>query len=254
MHYYKRHIGDYAKKTAHLSTWEHGAYNLILDAYYDREQAPTTKEALRWTMARTDQETQWVMQLLDEYFQLLNGRWQQLRVEAEFVNAQAVADKNRANGMLGGRPRKRVSGSKTQSDSIGLPNETQTKGNPLIHQSTNPSVDQKKKKAPAHADVDFGNVDEAVIRDFKALRTKLRAPITETVIKGMQREADKAGFTLESAMTMCCERSWRGFKAEWVLPTQNGQKPSIAQQFSEKSYTGTPDNELPEWLRDSSAT
>lgn len=32
----------------------------------------------------------------------------------------------------------------------------------------------------------------------------------------MRREAAKAGITLEAALTMCCERGWSGFKADWV--------------------------------------
>ena len=34
MNFYKRYMGDYARDTAHLSLLEHGAYTLMLDAYY----------------------------------------------------------------------------------------------------------------------------------------------------------------------------------------------------------------------------
>ena len=30
------------------------------------------------------------------------------------------------------------------------------------------------------------------------------------------READKAGLTIEQAMTVCIERGWVGFNAEWI--------------------------------------
>ena len=32
MNYYERHLGDYARDTAHLSMMEHGAYGLLLAA------------------------------------------------------------------------------------------------------------------------------------------------------------------------------------------------------------------------------
>ncbi len=32
MNYYERHLGDYAKDTAHLTMIEHGAYTLLLPA------------------------------------------------------------------------------------------------------------------------------------------------------------------------------------------------------------------------------
>lgn len=63
----------------------------------------------------------------------------------------------------------------------------------------------------------FPDVDEQIVADFKAMRTKQKAPITKTAIDGIAREAAKAGLTLEGALRICCERNWRGFKADWVL-------------------------------------
>ena len=67
-------------------------------------------------------------------------------------------------------------------------------------------------------------VSEQVWTDFSALRTKRRAPITETALKGIQREAEKAGITLEAALSTCCERGWQGFKAEWYRREKLEQK------------------------------
>ena len=68
------------------------------------------------------------------------------------------------------------------------------------------------------------SVSEQVWNDFTALRTKRRAPITETALKGIQREAEKAGITLEEALSTCCERGWQGFKAEWYRREKLEQK------------------------------
>lgn len=67
-------------------------------------------------------------------------------------------------------------------------------------------------------------VSEQVWTDFSALRTKRRAPITETALKGIQREAEKAGITLEAALSTCCERGWQGFMAEWYRREKLEQK------------------------------
>ena len=67
-------------------------------------------------------------------------------------------------------------------------------------------------------------VSEQVWADFCALRNKRRAPITETALKGIQREAEKAGITLEEALSTCCERGWQGFKAEWYRREKLEQK------------------------------
>ena len=59
------------------------------------------------------------------------------------------------------------------------------------------------------------DVSEEVWADYQTLRKAKRAPITDTVIKGLRREAEAAGITLEAAMTFCIERGYQGFKADW---------------------------------------
>ncbi len=149
MHYYKRHLGDYARKAGHLSMLEHGAYNLILDAYYDREVPPTRAEAIRFARARSAEEIAAVDVVLAEFFTESDGRYVQDRVEAEFAEVAVHAEKNRDNGKKGGRPRKSPAPStdekpkKTQSVISDNPNETQTKGNPLIQES----ITEQEQKA-----------------------------------------------------------------------------------------------------------
>jgi len=60
-------------------------------------------------------------------------------------------------------------------------------------------------------------VSDAVWIDFQKLRKAKKAPISETAIEAIEREAIKAGFTLNEALTECVARGWQGFKAEWVL-------------------------------------
>lgn len=70
-------------------------------------------------------------------------------------------------------------------------------------------------------------VSDSVWQDFQALRTKLKAPITQTALDGIELEAKKAGITLDDALRMCCERSWRGFKADWVPKADSGPPPGL---------------------------
>lgn len=71
-----------------------------------------------------------------------------------------------------------------------------------------------RRDASAHADL-FPDVDPQVVKDFTAIRKAKKAPITETAIAGIKREAAKAGMSLADALAMCCERGWSGFKADW---------------------------------------
>ena len=67
------------------------------------------------------------------------------------------------------------------------------------------------------------SVSEQVWADFVSQRKKLKADITATGLSGIAREAAKAGWTLEAALTECTVRGWRGFKSDWV--TQPGKQP-----------------------------
>lgn len=74
--------------------------------------------------------------------------------------------------------------------------------------------EQKQKTAPS-GDL-FPGVDPQVVADFTAMRKSMRAAVTATAVAGLEREGAKAGLTLEQVLATCCERGWRGFKAEWM--------------------------------------
>jgi uncharacterized protein YdaU (DUF1376 family) len=95
MYYFKIHVGDYAKKTGHLSPLEHGIYLLILHAYYDRELGPTLLEATRWARARTEEEKHAVLGILDEFFVFDGERYSQARVEEELASYRGRVEVNR---------------------------------------------------------------------------------------------------------------------------------------------------------------
>ena len=60
-------------------------------------------------------------------------------------------------------------------------------------------------------------------KDFVQVRKSKKAPITDSAIKGIEREARKAGWSLEKALVECCARGWAGFKAEWVNKDQGNK-------------------------------
>ena len=59
-------------------------------------------------------------------------------------------------------------------------------------------------------------VDSQLANDYILVRKSKRASnFTNTSLNGLIREAKEAGVTLNAALTVCCERNWVGFKAEW---------------------------------------
>lgn len=108
MYYYSKHIGDYRSATAHLDLLHHGVYQYLLETCYLNEQ-PLPNDMVkicRLCGARTQEEKEAVQNIIDEFFTLTDDGWVNNRVEKEISSYQANADKNRANGAKGGRPRK----------------------------------------------------------------------------------------------------------------------------------------------------
>lgn len=252
MNYYKRHVGDYAKKAGHLSVFEHGVYTLLLDAYYDREQAPTRAEAIRISRCRTTEEMAALDAVLADFFVLTDGRYIQPRVEEEFLLAEQHAQRNRDNGKAGGRPRK-PKGNPVGSQSVPNrnPNESEKNPNPLIHQSTNP---EKPKAGRASAPACPEDVEPQVWADWLALRKAKRAPATETVIAEARAEAEKAGMTFGRFLAVWCRRGSQGLEADWLKPNERAgpavAKPSAAANFRGTDYGTTDIDSLPADMRD----
>ena len=107
MNYYKRHIGDYAAATRHLSLLEHGVYCLLLDTYYTSEKAlpVDTRAVQRLVGARSKDEREAVETILEEFFARRDDGWHQNRCDEEIHRKQAVAETNQALGRMGGRPK-----------------------------------------------------------------------------------------------------------------------------------------------------
>jgi uncharacterized protein YdaU (DUF1376 family) len=96
MHYYKRNLGDYAKKCGRLTMIQHGAYTLLIDSCYDREVFPTLEQAIEWTWASTEQEIEAVKFVLSRFFKLSDdGTYVQDRILSELLEYHAKADTNK---------------------------------------------------------------------------------------------------------------------------------------------------------------
>jgi uncharacterized protein YdaU (DUF1376 family) len=96
MHYYKRNLGDYAKKAGRLTMLQHGAYTLLIDSCYDREVFPTLEQALEWTWASTEAEVEAVKFVLSRFFVLdKDGCYVQDRILQELLHYHKNADTNK---------------------------------------------------------------------------------------------------------------------------------------------------------------
>lgn len=106
MHYYKKNLGDYAKKAGRLTILQHGVYNLLMDACYDREDFPTREQAIDWVWATTDEEIAALDFVLAKFFEDRDGVFVQTRIEEEIDKYREFCDKQAKRGASGGRPKK----------------------------------------------------------------------------------------------------------------------------------------------------
>ena len=204
MHYYQHNIADYRKDTSHLSLLEHGIYRQLLDSYYLDEKPLCTDLAklMRSHSVRTADEENALKNVLADFFEKTKNGYIHKRCDETISNYHGKSDKARASANARWSRKQRV------VDAFAL--DSHTEGNANYKPITNKPITNKTIDTPK-------GVSDSVFKDFKKLREKHKAPITETALKGLKREADKAKITLEAVMVMCCERGWRGFKAEWVL-------------------------------------
>lgn len=93
-------------------------------------------------------------------------------------------------------------------------------------QETETETDKTKRARPRAVRPD--SVSERVWQDFQAIRAAKRAPLTDTALNGIRREAEKAGISLEAALSLCCARGWQGLNAGWIdkKPPSSGGRDS----------------------------
>ena len=119
---------------------------------------------------------------------------------------------------------------------------------------------EKRQRATIVATPD--GVSQSVWQEFVNHRKSKKAQVTQLVIDGIQKEADKAGFSLEDALKEVVVRNWQGFKAEWVLPKPTfgdmarvsvapvqGRDPALLKLDEDRKHTGPPPPEIMAQIR-----
>ena len=230
MNYYPFHIGDYVSATRHLSWVEDAAYRRLLDTYYVTEKPlpDDLRQVCRLVLATTEDQREAVKIILSEFFELTADGWINSRADAE-INAmreKQQKQRDKANkrwhktkeepGTASALPQHEESyaaASKSDADAM-PPTPTPT---PTI--STDVDIKDKREKTPrfdAQAHLVSIGVDEFVAGDWIKHRRTVKAAPSLTAIDGIAKESERAGISLSDALAMCCQRGWRGFKAEWI--------------------------------------
>ena len=213
MFYYQFNIGDYIKHTSHLSPLEDIAYRRLLDTYYDTEKPIPNDIPLVSRRLRIDAKT--VEMVLLEFFEQTEEGYRNKRADVEIEAYHAFLNKQKANGIKGGRPKNKPTGNPpiTQAE----PKITLTTNREPLNEKQQLLTSTSKTKTVAQSACNRPEgVLESLWDDFVTLRKAKKAPLTASALKGIEREAKKAGMNIEEALYECCARGWTGFKAEWI--------------------------------------
>ena len=214
MHYYQFHIGDYKSHTHHLTPMEDLAFRRLLDHYYLHE-VPIKKTNIARQIGLKDFEQE-VLSILDEFFvSTLEG----------FINPRADIEINKYKEFsIAGKKGAAIRWSKGGNrEANSPPNAT-----PIATINQEPLPNNHKPITNIKIQAPQG-VSLEVWESFLAQRKLSRAAVTETVIKAIKRESEKAGWSLEQTLTEIVSRGWRGFKAEWVQDNPKTQNKSFYQ-------------------------
>jgi len=155
MHYYERNIGDYYRKAGRLNILQHGVYNLLIDACYDRETFPTLEQAIEWVWAETEEEIEAVKLVLKRFFTCgENGIYTQNHIQEDLEKYKAFLAKQAENGKKGGRPKKNPNNDSGNNgndfDNSGFEKESQESPNESELNPEKPKESQTKPKPSNH--------------------------------------------------------------------------------------------------------
>jgi len=210
------YIGDYLSDTARLTTEQHGAYLLLLMDYWKSGKLPDNDLILAQISKLSPDAWSNAKAMLMQFFTIENGYWIHQRVEKELT--KSVENKTKYHNRA-------VKGAKARWDNA-LSNAS-SNTNAMLEQCSSPSPSPSSLPTTTTSRKTISTPDgvsDSVFKDYIQLRNKLKAPVTETAIKGLEKEAQKANMSLEAVMVICCQNGWRGFKADWVKDkTPNNQ-------------------------------
>lgn len=220
MNYYKKHLGDYAKDTGHLSALEHGVYNLLLDYYYSTEMPIPEGRCERIAKAMRDFEKDAVRAVLDEFFYLEDGCYHHAKCDEVIAQAQQKSLKAQASAEARWGKNKRNANA----------SETHSEGNAIHNSTTTPPSKARTSKRSRKAPRDFVVTDSM---RMWAVTEHINVNLDNETAKFMDHDFDKP------------KSDWVGTWRNWIRRANedggksNGTRKRTAQSAVERNLEAT---------------
>lgn len=249
MHFYPHNISDFNNATRHLTRVQRSVYRDAIERYYDKEMPLDGSDFTRLCrvlLCVSDEEIDALKVVLDEFFTLDDGAYRNYRCDSEIekyrLNTTAKARAGKASAEA--RKNKRITPVEHVLNSV-----EQTNNQELITNNQEPRTNKKditptaQTAAPKKTELDYSQwpnmPSEQTMTDWLAMRKRLKAPISQTVINRFAIELKKAkayGYTVDQCLAECVTRGWRGFETQWLVnSSQNGQYKTAAEKAADRN-------------------
>lgn len=214
--YYKWFWQDFRanRKVQRMSYIERGLYRELLDECWAEGSIPDCIEELADICDCPIEVMADAWQALSKCFTKSSKTWHNEKLETMRTERDQIRIKKVEAGRLGGM-------SKSLKINSNLPDAKHMLSTCHIEEKRREEKSQEENIKPKATKVAAPiGVSIELWSDYLTLRRSKKLPVTATALKGIEREASKAGKSIADVIRICCERGWGGFKADWLKDTK----------------------------------
>lgn len=225
------HIGDFLSGTMHMDTLEKGAYIMLILSHYQAGEKGLVNDdkQLSRICGVTPKVWKRIKPILSEKFTVTDAHWKSQKIITVLNKVHENSERQRQRALSRNFPK--VDELDSRRDSNMTPDETckSLKNNDEYTSTAQPRLNHPKPKAQYTSlsnDKDVkgtrkkvskpDDVDDEIWDDFKQLRKKHRAVISDRVLNIIRKQASDVGMTMNEALDKMVQKNWRGFKAQWI--------------------------------------
>lgn len=213
MHYFQFQIKEWMANTSHLTLEEEAIYLRLINYYYDSEKPIPIDNQLILRKLRLNERLMNVQDILTEFFTKTEDGWIHKRCDIEIAKYHSMAEGGKKGAL------KRW-GSHNPPISNLSPSHIPPKHPPMPIINKELIIKNKELNIATKV-VSPAGVSESLWKDFLKVRKEKKLAITETALKGIEREAKIANKSMSEVLQICCENGWGGFKASWLANLSN---------------------------------
>jgi uncharacterized protein YdaU (DUF1376 family) len=212
--YYKWFWQDWRanRKAQRMSYIERGLYRELLDECWVEGFIPNDISILAEICGCPDEVMADAWQVLESCFELVDDKYINKKMESMRTEKDTERLIKSLNGKKGGDSKSLKFKPKKASDKQFLASANQVLASANI---------EEKRREENIASPE--GVSESLWIEFINYRKKLKAPVTETVLKRLTKEANLANMNMTEVISTIIFKGWRSFEADWIKKEQPKQ-------------------------------